>query len=421
MLFVWDTCRGDRITVNGYRRPTTPRLQELASRGVTFRQCFTPAPWTPPAHGSLFTGLLPRDHGLKQGFGDRIRHGIPILPETLRAAGYETVCIAANPNISSLTGLSAGFEKELPCYRTGDQSVNGEAALRQLRAWLAERKGSGSADRPFFLFVNLMDSHLPYSYEAASVAAVRGDGAVNGARRAAESFGMQEAETFVFEGKEMEPEVLQGLDAAYDGAILQDDRRTGEALDLLAASGLLEGAFVAVCGDHGENLGEHGQLNHLMSVYEPVLHVPLVARWPGHFEGGRVEEGQVRLQDLYPTILEAAGVPAPLRPRILVAESPAMPLALPRARTALPQAPAEVFEQFEHLFRAVREPSSVPGARKYVAVYRAVEGNEPVLLHEELYDIAADPGEEHDLLGKGAAPGERATADRLRSVGVAGR
>src|SRR5262245_38928703 len=77
VLFVWDTCRADRVEASGYRLPTTPHLNEIARGGVVFRRAFTPSPWTPPAHASLFTGLLPRRHGLREGKGDRVRQGIP--------------------------------------------------------------------------------------------------------------------------------------------------------------------------------------------------------------------------------------------------------------------------------------------------------------------------------------------------------
>ena len=80
---MWDTCRGDRVEVNGYALPTAPRLAGIAAEGVTFRHCFTPSPWTPPAHASLFTGLLPSRHGLRENRGDRVHPGVPLLAATL--------------------------------------------------------------------------------------------------------------------------------------------------------------------------------------------------------------------------------------------------------------------------------------------------------------------------------------------------
>ncbi len=435
LLFVWDTCRGDRVSVNGYSRPTTPRLAGLAAAGVTYRRCFTPAPWTPPAHASLFTGLLPRDHRLIEGLGDRVRPGVPLLAQTLRDAGYETVCVSANSSVSVTTGLTEGFEEELPCYRMEDRSVTGEAALERVRTWVAARRPGEGGGRPVFLFVNLMDAHLPYTFEASSVAAVRGDAAVNGARRAAETIGNQEARTYTLGLRDIDDRTIRDLGASYDGAVRVDDRLTGAILDLLEGAGLAEGAFIAVCGDHGENLGEHRALYHAYSVYDPVLHVPLVVRWPGRLDGGRVEDGEVRLQDLYPTVLEAAGVPIPapcgrdavslaeepLRPRTLLAEFGPMLTSVPGLRQEFPEVPADVLDRASCIFRAVRDPSSTPGGRKLVSVLHAGVGEEPVLLREELYDLSTDPGETRDLLAPGGPPAERAAADRLRAAWGAGK
>jgi len=435
VLVVWDTCRADRTEVDGYRLPTTPRLRELAKEGTTFRNCYTPASWTPPAHASLFTGLLPRHHGMRQGTGgDRINPGIPLLAETLRAAGYETVSVSANPMVSRSNGLTAGFDSDLQAPRGDDPAGTGEEVVAHVRGWLSRRSASAAA-RPFFLFVNLMECHQPYVAEASAVAAVRGDGAVNGARRAAEAVTMRRTSRHIFGGEPMDPALYNDLDAAYDGAVRLDDRWTGEILDALGAAGRLENAFVAVCGDHGENLGEHGELSHLMSVYEPVLRVPLVVRWPARIEGGLLEDGVVRLQDLYPTILEAAAVPVPaacgkdalslaqkpLGARPVVAEHGPSTNALPEARLALPNAPAEVFERFEFLYRAVRDPSHAPGALKLVQVLKPVEGGEPILVREEMFDLSTDPGETRNLLHANAPDRLRAAAERLRAMGEAGR
>ncbi len=430
VLIVWDTCRADRTTVNGYGRPTTPRLEEFARDAATFRRCFSPSPWTPPAHASLFTGLLPRHHGLREGTGDAVRPGIPLLAETLRDAGYETACAVANPQISPATGLDAGFGTVMQCWGGGEWKGDGREVLRRLREWLPRRRAAGGR-RPLFLFVNLMETHLPYAFEAAGLAAVHGDGAVNGARRAAAAVTDERASNHLHGIDPVDDATVADLRLAYDGAVRSLDGITGEILDLLRAEGLLDGAVVAVCGDHGENLGEHGDLNHLASVRDPVLHVPLVLRWPGRLDGGRVVEEQVRLQDLYPTLLGAAGLAVPpnggrdavslletpLRSRTVVAEyGPAAGLVAKVARV-FPGLPPSTFVRYHLAFLAVREPPDRPGARKYVSASRIGEDGEPVLVREELFDVAADPGELRDLLGPGAPPGERAAADRLRAAG----
>jgi hypothetical protein len=415
VLVVWDTCRADRVTAR-----TAPRLGEIAASGVTFRQCFSPSPWTAPAHASLFTGLLPRNHGLREGLGDTVRPGIPLLAETLRDAGYATVCAVANPLVSRATGLAAGFDTAIECLGDATRKGEGGEILRRLR----DRPARGG--KPLFLFVNLMESHIPYTFDGEAVAALHGKGAVEGARRAAALVTDERATAHSLRIDPLGPEVVRDLGHAYDGSVRLLDRVTGEILDHLRREGVLDDALLVVCGDHGESLGEHGDLGHLMSVRDPVLHVPLVVRWPGRLDGGREVEEQVRLQDLYPTILEAAGVDVPRAcgrdassllssppgPRTLVAEYGPAPELMGVIAKGHPAIPPSSFDRFREALLAVREPPSMAGARKYVSARR----DGATVVREEIYDVAADPGEVRNLL-----PAEREAADRLRAVGEAGR
>jgi arylsulfatase A-like enzyme len=429
VLVVWDTCRGDRIAVHGYPNPTTPRLSELAARGVAWSACFTPAPWTPPAHASLFTGALPRHHGLVEGLGDRPSGRMPLLAQTLRAGGYETVCFSANPAVSGSTGLQAGFETYSLCALPRAGLASGDLVAETVRAWAASRAASDER-RPFFLFLNLMETHLPYRFTPADVAAVHGADALDGAHRAAESVGDVASKSYTFGREDIPPETLRGLGVAYDASVRRVDAITGGILDDLRAAGLLEGALVAVTGDHGENLGEHRELNHVASVYDPVLRVPLVVHWPGRFEGGVAVDRQVRLQDLYATILDAAELDppdacgtdslpletAPGRPRVLVAEFGPIPRSLEVARPFLPGLPESGFERFHHRYTAVRDPDTGPRPLKYIVVRDTAPGREEALVREELYDLAADPGETRNLLAPGAPPFDPGALARLRRL-----
>jgi arylsulfatase A-like enzyme len=427
---VWDTCRGDRVSVNGYPLPTTPLLDAFAAGGVVYRRCYTPAPWTPPAHGSLFTGLLPRRHGLIEGMGDRLRPGLPTLASTLRAAGYETVCISANPLISDATGLTAGFETVLPCYRTGDDAVTGVEAVANVRQWLLRRRTTPLPRRPFFLFVNLMDTHLPYVFDGEGVTAVHGAAEREPARRAVASTSDMDARFHLMGQKLLHPDQILHLSRAYDGAVRRDDRTTGQMLELLRAEGLGADALVAVCGDHGENLGEHGEMDHAFSVHDTVCRVPLVVRQAGRFEGGKVVEGPVALQDLYPTLLAAAGATGPpvcgadavmlgdaaVPGRVVVSEYGPMPRSLLEASEAMPGAPPEVMARFRWRYRAARTWTPGAGGRTLLTTEKAGDDGSWTIVTEALFDPDADPGEDRNLLGPGERPEDRASADRLRKA-----
>jgi arylsulfatase A-like enzyme len=429
VLLVWDTCRGDRVSVNGCARPTTPALAAFAREGVVFRDCAAPAPVTPSSHASLFTGLLPRRHGLGQERGARVRPGLPLLAETLAAAGYATVAITENPHVSPVTGLSAGFEVLVPAHERVAPTVS--PAAERVEAWLASRAAGGGDGRPVFLYVNLMATHLRYTFDGEAVAEVRGPEAAEGARRAAAAVTEEAANEHSLGIREVDPAHLPGLAAAYDAAVRFDDRTTERLLRLLRGAGLLDGAFVAVTGDHGESLGEGGRIGHLLGAVAELLHVPLVVRWPGRLDGGRVEEGAVRLQDLYPTILEAAGVPVPpgcggdarslaerpLVPRIQIAEYGPLADLVEVLWGREELAPPEAVRRLRRSWLSVRDPAGPAGNGRYLAVRAHPPKGAPVLVEESLHDPAADPGEERNLLAGPGSPEALRAAAILREAG----
>ena len=428
VLIVWDTCRGDRVAVHGYKHATTPVLSEFAKKGVTFHNCFTPSPFTPPAHASLFTGLLPRRHGLREQPAPTLAPGIPLLAETLKANGYDTAAVTANPSISQVTNLLQGFQSAAVLRKPETGKGDSDQAIAWVEDWARNRKARPGADRPVFLFVNLMETHLPFRFRDEDVAALRGRDAVTAALAEASRVTGVQSLGHLLGVRTVRPEILEALNAAYDGSIVSSDRATGAILATLEREGILEGALTIVTSDHGENLGEHGELEHRMSVYEPVLRVPLVVSWPGKFDGGRSVDAQVRLQDLYPTMLEAARVPVPppcgkdatslledpIRPRTAIAQYGPTSGFLKDARGFFPEAREDALRRLHFEWLAVREPPTAAGSRKYIAVSFHPDGGAPRLEWEELYDLAADPGEKRNLLGPGAGPAEREAVDRLR-------
>jgi len=438
VVIVWDTCRTDRLSAYGCAVPTTPRLDEFARDAVKFQRAYAPAPWTPPSHASLFTGLLPSHHGLTQresAEGGRVQVGLPLLAETLAAGGYETVGFTCNASISRATGLDRGFRAMHPLYLGEPVKGSGAKALRAVGEWLAERRGDREArERPLFLFVNLMDAHIPRSPTAESVAAVRGEGIADADLARAAAISERDAFVHSLGLRRQDEATLAAGRTLYDAACRDLDAATGGILDLLREEGLLEGALVAITADHGEALGEHGELGHRMSVYDPLLHIPLLVRWPGRLDGGRSEAAQVRLQDLYPTLLEAAGVampPANGRDAVSLLRQPiagrpsvsAFQRALvtpDQLRALLPGEPESVVGLLDLTYLAAQDASASPPL-KYIRVVGGGEGAAPAPEREELYDLAADPGETRNLLAPGGPPGARAAADRLVPLAETGR
>ena len=120
ILLVMDTTRADRCSLVGYDRPTTPALEALAREGINFRNTWSPAGWTGPAHASIFTGLLPERHGYRHGNQEFLDLQTTTLAERLKGAGYRTACLTNNPTIAPEFGLEQGFETYVPLYLDRD-------------------------------------------------------------------------------------------------------------------------------------------------------------------------------------------------------------------------------------------------------------------------------------------------------------
>ncbi len=284
VLVVLDTVRADHCSAYGYAKPTTPRLERLAAEGLLFDHARAVAPWTLPSHASLFTGLLPSQHGCTWEHRWLIdRH--ETMAERLAKSGFETFGVTTNPNASSLYNLHQGFttfretwkQRELHRGLTDSGIANAEVA-----AWLRQR----DRDRPFFLFVNYVDAHLPYTppppYDA-QFGVVR-----DHARQLAARANLLQ-ETLLGE-QVVGADDVAGLKALYDGELRSVDARLGELLDLLDQLDLAEETLVIVTSDHGEQLGEEGRVDHQLSLAETLLRVPLVVRYPGHVRPARIAE-----------------------------------------------------------------------------------------------------------------------------------
>jgi arylsulfatase A-like enzyme/Tfp pilus assembly protein PilF len=276
LLVTLDTVRSDHLGCYGDAAAETPHLDALARQGVRFARASSPVPLTLPSHTTILTGLLPPHHGTRNNGTAPLAAGIPTLATVLASAGYRTAAFVAAFVLDHRFGLNRGFavyddEIERPAdtswlleaQRPGDQVV--DRAL----GWLA------AADaRPFFLWVHLYDAHAPYNPPSPY--------------------------------RERHP------GRPYDGAIAFDDAQVGRLLAALASRGLDDRTVVAIAADHGESLGEHGELTHGLLLYEPVLSVPLLLRAPGL--AARRVDVPVSLADLAPSLAGLLRQPLPPPP-----------------------------------------------------------------------------------------------------------
>jgi arylsulfatase A-like enzyme len=311
VIVVLDTVRRD-YTGCGEGASATPNLDALMAEGTGFTNAWATAPWTPPSHASIFTGLLSSGHGCSSK-SPRFTAGAPTLAELLGGAGYQTVAFHSNPWLTDqMTGLLRGFESQFVAGPRGIEIVNivsmsrqgGRETVGNIGAWLGGRR-SGA---PFFMFVNFLEAHLPFdpppSYRERHLADLAPDDLVSTAWA-------KEVIAGLHRSQEVDWERVRGL---YAGDVHTADGFLGELVSLLKGHGLDENTVIIVTSDHGESLGEHGLTDHQLGVFEHLLAVPLVVRAPGALAPG-VRSDPVMLTDLYATVLDVAGLTDAARPK----------------------------------------------------------------------------------------------------------
>ncbi|MEW6074396.1 MAG: sulfatase, partial [Planctomycetota bacterium] len=392
-----DTLRADHLGCYGYGRPTSPFVDSLAAGGARFTDPSAPAAWTKPSTGTLLTGLYPSRHGaLYHGSRLHLPPGERTLAEAFHAAGYVTAGFVSNPNVKRVFDFDRGFDEffDSPVEDTISLaairgSYFGRILMDLLRhefnwkyendvrrmnehvlAWLEVNH-----EQPFFLYVHYIDPHIPYDPPAEY-------------RR---QFASPRSGFPLFNARKERV----GRDL-YDGEVRYTDDGIRELVEALYRHGRGEDALLVVTSDHGEEFFEHGVLGHGFSLYQPVIHVPLILHGPGIVPGTVVGE-PVQILDLPATVLDLAGTGVT---RLGDGISFAPLLAAPAAGREGPYFLENEFGQNEgdrrsFVFKGVRS-----GRWKLVLT----EANtyfppgDPRYGSLALYDLAADPGEERNLI-----------------------
>jgi arylsulfatase A-like enzyme len=377
-----DTLRADHCSAYGYGRPTTPRMEALARSGVQFDVAYSPMATTAPSHATLFTGLLPRWHGMIKN-GLVLAPGHPTLAGVLAQAGYRTAAVVSSFVLDRRFGLDRGFASyddhfsgerasmsrqkwqgvtvDKPFDRRADETR--ARALEWLRANGYLRRARAAGQPPFFLWVHFFDPHYPYDPPAAHAAQFppRGTGA------------------------------LDRDIALYDAEIHFTDAQIGALADDLAAAGARERTLIVVTADHGEGLMQHGHMQHGLNLYEEAVRIPLIVHWPARLAPRRVA-APAQLLDLAPTLAELAGAawsgPAG-QGRSLAAAMAGREDLDPRRDVFLQRRHYEGRAGLRHGARGEKYALRT-GRWKYIECRE--EGT------AELYDLEADPAETRNLM-----------------------
>ncbi len=309
VLVVIDTMRADHLSSYGYARPTSPRLDDLARRGVRFDRVYSTSSWTVPAVASLFSGQLLSTHGT--GAIDR-RFSVPeTLAEGLSAQGIVTAGFSSNPLVSSLYGFDRGFDTFVS-YRDGLVNPVVDFAEGTTLGQFLQRPMDGDRlvidtaiqwleahpDDRFFLYVHLFAPHKPYEPPRTTRRRL-----VDSSYTGIEYHGAARGET-------LSAAALKNLIERYDAEIAYADALVGELEDTLTRLGIDRSTAVAVTSDHGEAFGEHGQWEHGQTLYVEETRIPLIVSDPRLPAGGTVDT-TVSLADLHPTMRDLLGLDTP--------------------------------------------------------------------------------------------------------------
>ncbi len=384
ILLTCDTLRADRLGLHGCARGTSPNLDTLAREALVFDCAWSTAPLTGPALAALLTGRLPEELGLTDN-RNVLASAATTLAERLAAQGIATAAIVSNwvlrrrPELDD-AGVQQGFahfddrmqtpEARRPDLKERTARDTTDAAL----AWIDARTQLDSRTQldaspstpPFFLWVHYQDPHGPYTPPPDCLAPGDGHGSEAELAVGADQRGRGVLPAYQVVDAERRPAAYR---ARYEAEIRYFDRELGRLLDGLRARGIFERALLVFTADHGESLGEHGYyFSHGQHLHQELVRVPLLLRPPGGAAPARRVPAPASHLDLYPTILRAFGLdPGPTRGLDLLAAE------LPLERV-LPQ--------------SLRGGWSATGARHRLLVEQG---------RRQLFDLAADPREEHDL------------------------
>ncbi|MCB9688715.1 MAG: sulfatase [Alphaproteobacteria bacterium] len=427
LIVLWDTTRADRMSLYGNSLATTPRMAKWAQdNGVVFEHAVSPDMWTVPSHASLFTGLPSTTHGASNEHrwldSDKVT-----LAEVLKDAGYETYAFSANPNLSpDRINLVQGFDqidcswhqgfrkgsllnmrrKLIPEDASTEISPKNPAAVKTSfynaapvtqRAFLRWLDRGHDPNKPFVAYLSYMEAHKPRIPSMASRRRVADQAEIDLGLKTDLTY---ESQAIYSKGKKSyTADELRAIQRVYDASLVDLDDATADLLDELRGRGVLDNTIVVFTSDHGEMLGEHQLFGHRDGLWEQLLHVPLVISYPKEVTPRRVTDPVTNTQ-VFSTLLGLIGIDGPDTGYV------------PGSLLDLTDDDKAVFSEslgFDKIgFKKIAEMFPDLREEDWSRIYRSVRVGPYKLLEIQdfdtkdvrqrlLFDLDADPGEEHDL------------------------
>lgn len=385
ILLSIDTLRADALTCSGATETQAPHLDALAGDSLCFSRASSPAAWTLPAMTSVMTGVSPQIHGALH-LQSRAPEGLPTLAEVLRRSGYRTAAFVSSTVLGPAANLTQGFDQfhaypgpwlgrslgatlltsRVPRFRPEEASPS--ALTDAVTDWLRTNR-----DEPFFLWVHAFDPHAPYGPPRRYL---QGRTPPPGGRWRFEGWDEEAIRAGTWVPSEAERDWIRQL---YRAEIRWADEAAGRLVAELKRLGLYEDALIVVLSDHGEEFWEHGSYGHGHTLYDEILHVPLIAKLPRKVRTGRIA-APVSTTSVFSTVLDACALP---RPQGYPAEESLLSAGVNGPDRPLLSLGLNRYEDR----RSVRFGRL--GRFKYI--------NWTLSRREELYDLERDPGETTNL------------------------
>ncbi len=424
LLIVMDCVRADHLSCYGYHRLTTPNIDRIASEGVRFATAIAPAAWTVPTIASILTGTYPPTHNAVNGHA-YLDNRLCTLAEALRALGYKTIGFGNNGWVSHSVGMSRGFDIFEENFRwpkgrlahlalrlfsrallltrgvkyKGAYDTN-RAVRSLLRQHLSDAQSAlegppagGAQGQPFFLFIHYNEAHASYRPPASYARQFLNGVPWAEARKVNQDHAAYHSGSVPMGSREFE--ILRAL---YDGEIAYLDAQLQTVFQALTEWGIMDDTVLIITADHGDNQGEHNLMDHKYCLYDTLIHVPLIIRYPPLLPAGLVIDQPVQTVDIFPTVMDILNVEReylarqfqgysilpeklPSRPQFAVAERRNHSPQLRKTFAKYPDFDYTIFERDQNAVRTA--------THKYIW---ASDGR------DELYDIVADPGETRNVI-----------------------
>lgn len=407
VLIIMDATRTDHLSCYGYYRETAPNLEALAGEGVLFENAISAAPWTLPSITSMFTGTYPSRHG-NRTWHNVMDDGLLTLAQILSSQGYNTAAFHSAGHIGPSWGTDRGFQQiRERLFQDRNLVEILEHAVVRVRDILTNSNDCGAAwtnnqvqdwitdcHEPFLLYLHYMEPHVkyrspwPYHWQYLNdpsdwIRSLR----VNRRRTWLEWLVGQVTL------EEADFEILTNL---YDGAINYLDKKIGEVVGMLRQRCILDNSILIITADHGENLGDHGMMGHQWCLYETLIKVPLIIRYPKIFPPDLRISGLVQTVDILPTLIDILQItPAELSGQLQGQSVISEGRICPRRRYGFAE---EVGCGIETWSEKYPEFDFSPYKRELRAVrtdrYKYIWSSNG---QDELYDLVSDPNELHNL------------------------